>query len=199
MRKYYVVWTGRRPGVYDSWPDCEAQVKGFPAARFVAFENHVAAQHAFAAGYQGYKDGLVQPTLPPEVLQAYAVDAACNGSPGDLEYRCVKIDTRAEIFHQGPFEQGTNNVGEFLAVVHALALFKQKGITAPLYSDSRNALLWVQQKRCKTNLVRTERNARLFELIERAESWLRTNTWSTPLRHWRTTAWGENPADFGRK
>lgn len=199
MKKSYVVWVGRRPGVYDTWAACEAQVSGFPGARFMAFERRGEAEQAFGVGYEAFRAGVVQPRLPPEVLQAYAVDAACNGSPGDLEYRCVKIDGRAEIFQQGPFADGTNNVGEFLAVVHALAHFKKQGITAPLYSDSRNALMWVAAKRCRTNLAHTERNAPLFGLIARAEAWLHANRWETPLKHWRTAEWGENPADFGRK
>ncbi|MCX6018694.1 MAG: ribonuclease H family protein [Chloroflexi bacterium] len=198
-RKFYVVWTGRSLGVFDNWAACEAQVKGVSGARFMSFETRSEAERAFGAGREGFKAGLAQPVIPPEALGGYAVDAACNGSPGDLEYRCVKIDTRDEIFHQGPFEQGTNNVGEFLVIVHALALFKKQGITAPLYSDSRNALSWVWQKTCKTNLVRTTRNASLFELIARAEAWLRTNTFDISLRHWKTSEWGENPADFGRK
>jgi ribonuclease HI len=111
----------------------------------------------------------------------------------------VKIDTRKEIFKQGPFAGGTNNIGEFLGIVHALALFKQKGITAPLYSDSRTAIAWVREKHAKTELARTDENAPLFDLIARAETWLHENAYSTNVLKWDTEAWGENPADFGRK
>lgn len=69
----------------------------------------------------------------------------------------------------------------------------------PLYSDSRNALLWVKQKKCKTKLERNARTETLFQLIERAEKWLKENTYITPLRKWETELWGEVPADFGRK
>lgn len=199
MPKSYVVWAGRRTGVFDSWKECEAQVKGYPTARFKAFETRRDAERAFRTGYDEYRREQAPAPLPAEVLHAYVVDAACNGSPGDLEYRCVKIDTRQEIFHQGPFPDGTNNVGEFLAIVHALAYFAQQGIEAPLYSDSRNALSWVRQKTCRTNLARTSRNAYLFDLIARAELWLRQHSFTTPLLHWQTEEWGENPADFGRK
>jgi len=201
MSKYYVVWVGRRAGVYARWADCEAQVSGFPGARFKAFSQREAAERALRAGYDAFKaeQAETEARPPSETLLGYAVDAACNGSPGDLEYRCVKIDGRDEVFHQGPFPEGTNNIGEFLAVVHALAHFKKHGITAPLYSDSRNALAWVSAGKCRTNLVRTERNAPLFDLIARAEKWLRENRWDTPVHLWRTSEWGENPADFGRK
>ena len=103
-----------------------------------------------------------------------------------------------EIFHFGPI-YGTNNIGEFLAIVHGLALLKQKNLNMPIYSDSRNALSWVKQKKCKTKLERTEKTEALFQLIERAEKWLKENTYTTPLLKWETDVWGEVPADFGRK
>lgn len=34
MGKYYAVVKGIKPGVYNSWPECEAQVKGFPGASY---------------------------------------------------------------------------------------------------------------------------------------------------------------------
>ena len=133
------------------------------------------------------------------IAESYAVDAACSGNPGPLEYRCVHTSTRKQLFKQGPFEHGTNNIGEFLAIVHALALFKQKGITLPIYSDSENAIGWVKEKKCKTKLAPDERNAPLFELVARAEQWLAENDYSNPILKWETEAWGEVPADFGRK
>ena len=133
------------------------------------------------------------------IFPSYAVDAACAANPGPLEYRCVETATRREVFHQGPFEHGTNNLGEFLAIVHALALFKQKGISAPIYSDSRNAIKWVRVKQCKTRLKRNEWNTELFDLLEHAELWLQQNDYPNRILKWETEAWGENPADFGRK
>ena len=137
--------------------------------------------------------------LPLEVeAEALAVDAACSGNPGPMEYRAVYLRTGEVVFHFGPV-YGTNNIGEFLAIVHGLALLKQKGLSMPIYSDSMNAIHWVQQKRCKTKLERTSKTEALFNLIERAENWLKNNTYSTRIIKWETTRWGEVPADFGRK
>lgn len=138
--------------------------------------------------------------LPPEVTaNALAVDAACSGNPGPMEYRGVYLATGQEIFHYGPV-RGTNNIGEFLAIVHGLALLKQKGLHMTIYSDSRNALLWVKARKCRTKLKRDSRTEQLFQLIERAENWLKTHDWSDiPLLKWETSRWGEVPADFGRK
>ena len=138
--------------------------------------------------------------LPAEVIrEAIAVDAACSGNPGAMEYRGVYLADGKEIFHYGPVH-GTNNIGEFLALVHGLALLKQKGLnTMPIYSDSVNAQLWVSKHHCKTTLVRNEQTEKLYQMIERAEAWLRKNTYRNPIIKWQTDKWGEIPADFGRK
>jgi ribonuclease HI len=175
-------------------------VNGFAGAQFASVDNRATAEAAYAAGYDAFrKNKTAFKPIPEEVQHAYAVDASLPAETGLLEYRCVKINTRKEIFKQGPFAGGTNNIGEFLGIVHALALFKQKGITAPLYSDSRTAIAWVREKHAKTELARTDENAPLFDLIARAETWLRDNIYSTKVLKWDTEAWGENPADFGRK
>ena len=145
-----------------------------------------------------YRHDTVLP-LPPEVsAQAWAVDAACSGNPGPMEYRCVDLATGAVVFHFGPMH-GTNNIGEFLAIVHALALLKQNGSDMPLYSDSANAIAWVRRRHCNTRLAQTDANTPVFNLIARAEAWLTQNTYTTQIIKWPTHLWGEIPADFGRK
>ena len=139
-------------------------------------------------------------TLPAEVIrEAIAVDAACSGNPGAMEYRGVYLANGREIFHFGPIH-GTNNIGEFLAIIHGLAILKQKGLDSmPIYSDSVNAQLWVRKHHCKTTLVRNDKTEKLHQMIERAEAWLKSNTYRNPIIKWQTDKWGEIPADFGRK
>lgn len=104
-----------------------------------------------------------------------------------------------EAFHYGPVH-GTNNIGEFLAIVHALALLKQKGITMTIFSDSMTAQTWVRNRKCKTTLVRTAETEELHQLVARAERWLRDNyPLTAPIVKWDTDRLGEIPADFGRK
>ena len=208
--KYYVVWEGAAPGIYESWEECRLQVENYKGAKYKSFDSQEAAirayrgrpeEHLFilnrvAEAVSQNGTGLSSPEYEPDSL---AVDAACSGNPGDMEYRGVDVRSGIELFRVGPLSEGTNNVGEFLAIVHGLAYLKQRNSDMPIYSDSRNALLWVQQKRCKTQLARTARNAPIFDLIERAEKWLRNNTYTTRLLKWETKSWGEIPADFGRK
>lgn len=221
-QKFYVVWSGRQPGIYTSWEACKAQVHGAEGARFKAFGTEQEASAAFAAAPPVPRKASVRRNVPKKVsvlppnppanrrdtvlplpaevkARALAVDAACSGNPGAMEYRGVCLTTGQEVFRYGPV-YGTNNIGEFLAIVHGLALIKQQGLTdMTLYSDSRNALLWVRKKKCKTTLARAPRTEALFQLIERAEQWLKDNSWDTPLVKWETDCWGEIPADFGRK
>ncbi len=205
-KKFYVVWKGRRTGIFTTWESCAAQVKGFVGAEYKAFDSRAEAEAALQGKYEDYKGqtALAKPRqlkllASQPILDSYCVDAASRGNPGVMEYRGVHTATRQKIFHQGPFPDGTNNVGEFLAIVDALAMFKEKGITRPIYSDSANALLWVKIKKCRTKLKPTRLNAPLFERIRQAEDWLKTNTYANKILKWDTQAWGEIPADFGRK
>jgi len=204
-KKYYVVWNGILPGIYDTWDECKKQVNGFDKAMYKSFSTKEEADKAFASGpysfisndkkkvFASYRDN-------PDVIQdSLAVDAASSGNPGLMEYRGVYLRSGEQVFHQGVYEEGTNNVGEFLAIVHGLALLKQKQSLIPVYSDSTIAIKWVREKKCKTKLVRTPVNESLFYLIERAEIWLRENTYKNEIIKWKTSEWGEIPADFGRK
>ncbi|HLF64910.1 MAG TPA: ribonuclease H family protein [Saprospiraceae bacterium] len=208
--KYYVVWKGAKPGIYDSWKSCEAQVKGYPDARYKAFPSRAEAEAAFADGARKHVTRhspaskkvttSSQHRSPGIIKNSISVDAACSGNPGIMEYRGVHTDTQEELFHMGPFAQGTNNIGEFLALVHALAWLAHKGDnTTPIYSDSRIAQGWITGGKARTKLVPNRKNHQLFTLIERAEKWLKTHTWTNPILKWETERWGEIPADFGRK
>ncbi|MDX2133386.1 MAG: ribonuclease H family protein [Saprospiraceae bacterium] len=204
--KFYTVWEGHTPGVYDNWNDANRQVKGFPQAKYKSFGSRAEAEAALRGNYWEFvdkKSPTQKPKTPPAAaitVPSVCVDAACSGNPGNLEYRGVDTETRTQLFHQGPFPEGTNNVGEFLAIVHALAMLAKEGKPRmPIYTDSRNAMLWIKAKKCRTKLDRTSRNEKLFELIGRAERWLAANPVTNPILKWETAVWGEIPADFGRK
>lgn len=215
--KFYVVWNGVSPGIYTSWTDCKLQINGFEGAVYRSFDTREEAEKAYSsspylyirkktanapatgpADVPAYRNDTVLPLPAAVCAEALAVDAACSGNPGPMEYRGIYLRTGETVFRFGPV-YGTNNIGEFLAIVHALALIDRKGIRMPVYSDSRNAIGWVRQKRCKTKLERTPRTEALFQMIERAENWLKAHPTDIPVRKWETEQWGEIPADFGRK
>lgn len=208
-KKYYTVWKGHHPGIFESWDDCKAQIKNFEGAQYKSFDTFEAAKQALKGNYFDYvsKKGVFKSTLSESDMakighpnyNSIAVDAASSGNPGKMEYRGVDTQTKKLIFHQGPFEEGTNNIGEFLAIVHALALLKKQNSDKIIYTDSKTAISWVKKKTCNTKLERSAKNQKLFELVDRAVNWLKTNTYTTPIAKWETKAWGEIPADFGRK
>ncbi|MDR1880343.1 MAG: ribonuclease H family protein [Tannerellaceae bacterium] len=204
-RKFYVVWKGLAPGIYDDWNTCKRQVYGQADAKYKSFDTREEAEKAFEKGYRYSPKKASSPqwgkvaSAGKPVPESLSVDAACSGNPGAMEYRGVYTATGKELFHVGPLKQGTNNVGEFLALVHGLALLKKENSDLPIYSDSRNAMLWVKNRKCKTLLARTPENEPIFNLIERAEKWLKENSYSTQVYKWETGEWGEIPADFGRK
>ena len=215
MKKFYVVWKGRTPGVYDNWDACKAEIDGFAGALYKGFPDEATANEAFEKGFAGFEKrekpkAEGQPsTLNPQPstfkTPIIAVDAACSGNPGKMEYQGVFVDfstqpaSRKELFKSPVFPNATNNIGEFLALVHALALQKKNGWKYPIYSDSVNAQIWIRQKKCKTKLQPNAKNEHLFELIARAEKWLAENAVEVPILKWKTEIWGEIPADYGRK
>ena len=209
--KFYVVWQGHHPGIYDSWEVCEKEIVGCNGAKYKGFPNRLSAETAFREGPDKYWGKEVAPIIDlstateQPLSPAIAVDAACAGNPGKMEYQGIWVAfntnpaSRKLLFKSPVFANGTNNIGEFLAIVHALALQKKNGWNYPIYSDSVNAQIWVRQKKCKTKLQRNDKNDYLFQLIERAEKWLNENPIEVPILKWKTEIWGEIPADFGRK
>lgn len=212
-RKWYVVWEGRATGVFDSWEECQAQTEGFPGAKFKSFPTRDAAIEAFRGDPKDHV-GVIRSIAShaaapkvnidalPVVSPAIAVDAACSRNPGPVEYQCVDLRSGRTIFHAGPFEGGTNNIGEFLAIVHAMALLVRENRTdIAIYSDSKTGMSWVNHGKARTTLTPTAANAYILSLITRAEAWLAAHP--APCRprllKWQTEDWGEIPADFGRK
>ena len=226
-QKYYVVWQGKQPGIYTDWDTCKEQVVGVQGAQYKSFDTLPEAEQALRLPYSSVvassktsdtssssitrktstgilfvdEQGLtaVRPDAEnPPILDALAVDAACSGNPGAMEYQGIYIPTRTRLFHyQAP--KGTNNIGEFLAIVHGLSYLKKHRLNQIIYSDSVNAISWVRQKQCKSKLPEDASTAELWDYVHRAENWLRTNTYTTEIRKWDTDHWGEIPADFGRK
>lgn len=217
-KKYYVIFKGHNPGVYDDWNDAREQIDGFSTPVYKGYGSPAEAAEAYRK-YCRKSDGddlgrfLVEASeraLPkagqpdymtnPEVdLDAWAVDASCLGNPGKMEYQGVELMTGRTLFRIGPFDDATNNIGEFLAIVHAMALMAREGRYRNIYSDSVSGMSWVRNRKVKTQLKPTARNGKVFELMARAVTWLNTHQFPAKVLKWQTDRWGEIPADFGRK
>ena len=214
-QKFYVVWMGHLPGIYTAWPAAKQQIDGYKGAKYKSFSSRAQAEIAFrkgAATYLQQATGVPPsnashqrprkssvPTTDTIIGRSISVDAACSGNPGRMEYQGVTTSGKRQIFHRA-FPLGTNNIGEFLALVHALAfLQKQEQPDLPIYTDSKIAMGWIKKGKCKTTLARNAKTEELYATIEKAEAWLKGNVVTNPVYKWRTEIWGEIPADFGRK
>lgn len=212
-RKFYVVFAGYQPGIYDSWEECKTQVDGYKGASYKAYDSCEAATNAFrkvmdVEEMQFYtfltrnkNTGTPDYSAFPEIrTDAIAVDGACDRNPGgNVEYQGVHVASGRQLFHVGPLPHGSNNIGEYIGLVHALAFLAKSGdTTTPVYSDSRTALSWLRRRHSHTTL-QFPPGSRLKELLDRADRWVATHTWSNPVYKWDTESWGEIPADFGRK
>ncbi|MBN2615450.1 MAG: ribonuclease H family protein [Bacteroidales bacterium] len=205
-KKYYVVWRGFKPGIYTTWDECKKQVTGFDGAQYKSFKSTEEAQQAYEQPYEkiremkGKKNLLELTTDRKPILNSLSVDAACKGNPGILEFRGVYTDTGTELFARGPYNEGTVNIGEFLAIVLALAWLKKNKLKMPIYSDSKTALSWIKKKQVNTKLVWNEKNKELLKAVRNAQQWLKENDIShITILKWETDSWGEIPADYGRK
>lgn len=207
-QKYYVVWVGRNKGIFNTWNECASQVNGYIGAKYMAFENLSQAEIALKGDPSSFfkkntatinKINSQTTSESKPVSPSICVDAACSGVPGPVEWRGVNIINGKELFKAGPYQQGTNNIGEFLAIVQGLKWLTANNFEWVLYSDSMNAISWVKQKKCKTKQGKNHYNRELFKLIVESEQWLQDNPIHPAVLKWLTDKWGENPADFGRK
>ena len=207
-QKFYVVWSGHHPGVYETWMECKHQIDGFNGAVYKSFPTKELAETAFADNPKNYLGQDMRPAAMTDlekkmigmpIMESIAVDAACSGNPGDLEFRGVHVKTRKILFQRGVYPNGTVNIGEFLALVLGLIYLNKNNLTIPIYTDSKTAIAWVRNKKAKTKLEHTPENEELFLMIQKAENWLKTNTFSNKILKWETNCWGEIPADYDRK
>ncbi|EFM10487.1 ribonuclease H-related protein [Paenibacillus curdlanolyticus YK9] len=222
--KHYVVWVGRKPGVYATWAECQKQTHKFDGAKFKSFESKAAADAAYKAGwetnwgqgkaaagtsggssaaYRSTARSAASKAAAPESLEidydSISVDVGTSGNPGPTEYKGVDTQTGEVVFACGPIRKGTNNLGEFLAIVHALRYLQQLGSNKTVYSDSVNAMKWVNQKAVASTLARDASTAEIWRLVDDAVLWLKTNRYENKVLKWQTKLWGEIKADYGRK
>jgi len=207
-KKYYAVMKGRKTGIFTQWEDCKRQVQGFPEAVYKSYPTRQEADAAIAAfARKPWSYSPKKTTATPAkrllsgtiIADSICVDAACSGNPGNVEYQGVHTTTKEVLFHKGPLAYGTNNLGEFLAIIHGLAYLQQQNSSIPIYTDSMTALSWLRKRKASTTLARTARNDEIFTLLDQALAWLEVNAYSNQILKWDTEHWGEIPADFGRR
>ena len=204
-KKFYVVRKWKKIWIFDSRNECKESVNWFSDAKYKWFSSIEDAEIALKDWWEKYYEVKKAPKKVeiknediPFFAESIAVDAACSGNPGEMEYRGIDLQTWNEIFHE-KFKIWTNNIGEFLAIVHWLNYLWDDDRL--IYSDSRIAISWVNQWKCKTQINATWSSdfSRTLNAIERAEKWLKENWIKHKILKRNTEDWWEIPADFGRK
>ncbi|MBP7841059.1 hypothetical protein KA037_00030 [Patescibacteria group bacterium] len=137
--------------------------------------------------------------MKPNIKNAIFVDASCIGNPGQMEYRGIDGNTKKVLFHSPTFPVGTNNIGEFLAIVHAIQLCIKNKWDRIIYSDSQTAIQRLQSKKIKTTLEYSDKTKPLLEKLQQALARTKTHEITIPVYKRETESRGEIPADFGRK
>ena len=204
-KKFYVVRKWKRIWVFDSRNDCKESVNWFSGAKYKCFSSGKEAETALNEWWEKYyevknvtKKKKVKNEDIPFFTEAIAVDAACSGNPWEMEYRWIDLKTWNEIFHE-KFKIWTNNIWEFLAIVHWLNYLKDRKDKV-IYSDSKIAISRINQWKCKTKMDVDQADfERIIKAIKRAETWLKENWINNKILKWNTEERWEIPADFGRK
>ena len=204
-KKYYVVWKWKKIWIFDSRNECKECVNGYSDAKYKWFSGKEDAEIALNEWWEKYyevkkteKKDIVKNEEIPFFAESIAVDAACSGNPGEMEYRWIDLQTWEEIFHE-KFKIWTNNIWEFLAIIHWLKFLWDDNRV--IYSDSRIAISRVNQWKCKTQINSNKNSdfSKTLDAIERAGNWLKENWIKHKILKWNTKDWWEIPADFGRK
>lgn len=205
-QKHYVVRAGHQTGIFDNRPACQQAVSWYTWAQYKSFTSLQDAEWAYTQWYQTFAGKDVRTVLAqknntiPWKIPSIAVDAACSWNPGVMEYRGVDVHSGQQLFFSWPWPDATVNIGEFLAIVHALSRCQQnKHDYLCLYTDSRTALSRVHHKKIKTTLTKTPHNTQLRHAIDKALARLQQHQTSLPLIKRDTKHRWEIPADFGRK
>ncbi len=204
--KFYVVWEGKTPGIYRTWAQCQEQIDGFHQAKYKSYNSLEEAEKVFKQGWKKHWGATKKSTKASTASKkddidynSISVDVGTQGNPGPIEYKGVDTKTEEILFQVGPIENGTNNLGEFIAIVHALAYLNKRGSNKTIYTDSMTALKWIKNKQVASTLVRDDTTKKIWELTDRAVNWLHHHTYNNKILKWNTKEWGEIKADYGRK
>ncbi|WJM54471.1 ribonuclease H family protein [Pseudomonas asiatica] len=168
-RKWYVVWAGRCPGIYQNWASCQSQTDGFPGARFKSFTSQAEAEAAFganSAASTSARQATTRATTTPikSVLTTQSklqirkveadvkifVDGACNPNPGEAGSGAAVYEhgVLTSLWYGRYQPQGTNNTAELAALHYGLVLAGEatkKGHSAAVFADSSYAINCITQ------------------------------------------------------
>ncbi len=163
-KKYYVVWKGRKKGVFTDWDTCKQQVDGFAGARYKSFKTRNEAEAAFSG--KAITPGTTTPkkkTASGSVNTHTASDVAaikvdtkiftdggCEPNPGEAGsgIAIYRNDQVSELWYGLYNPAGTNNTAELNALHHALMIAKEElgqNKSVVIFCDSKYSIQCITQ------------------------------------------------------
>jgi ribonuclease HI len=144
-KKFYAIAKGVTPGIYTSWPEAEAQVKGFGGAKFKGFPSRAEAEawlkdpnKATAKSQTNTKSNTKKyptPKLVNNCIEIYTDGGAIN-NPGPGGYGVVIVVDGNETELSGGYTHTTNNRMELMACIKGIESLTDKSRPIALFSDS---------------------------------------------------------------
>ena len=138
--KYYVVKSGRTPGIYTTWAQCLQQVDKFAGAVYKSYKTREEAEDAYGSNSSIYTStapkaapkkrmsatGKIDtPIASTDIIRLHIYcDGACSGNPGKSgSGLAIYEDDKMPVLMYGAADvMGTNNTAELKALLRALEL-----------------------------------------------------------------------------
>ncbi len=143
-KKFYAVASGRKPGIYTSWADTEAQVKGYASAMFKGFPSKLEAETwmkdpkwSKKPTKQVRKTEVRQPHKPNSDCTEIYTDGGAINNPGPGGYGAVIREDGTERELTGGYTHTTNNRMELMACIKGIENLESRSVSVALFSDSK--------------------------------------------------------------
>lgn len=141
--KFYAVANGRKPGIYSSWPEAEAQVKGYGGAKYKGFVSRREAEAWMDDPRWGESKGMIKkreihklPASSGASIEIYTDGGAIN-NPGPGGYGVVLlVNGELRELSEG-YQHTTNNRMELMACIKGIEALPSSSEKVALFSDSQ--------------------------------------------------------------
>ena len=188
-KPYYVVWQGHRPGVYDTWTECKAQITGFDRPQYKKFSTRYQAFHAYQKG-SSYRENLRASDLPVFEKKSILINASTDTQRNLTSYYGLYLNSNRRMF-SNTISSADKRIGLFLAAVKALSILHKHRTLLPVYTESLEIISAVKDKRFVALNPQAE-SAKVNLYVRVALAWLEKHP-PPPLLHWNAAYWGELP------
>jgi len=144
QKKYYAIASGRKPGIYDNWPDAQAQVTGCQGAKFKGFPTREEAEawiknpiysQSPKKNTAKAKPSIADTSPKTDEVTIYT-DGGARYNPGPGGYGIVQIYNNERKELSGGYKLTTNNRMELMGCIVALRELEYRDKPITLYSDS---------------------------------------------------------------